>query len=418
MRGVTDVAGGDARTGRAPGDSHVPRAFEIYTVVSLLAPTLIAGTLVAFDHPEPQAGTFIVWAVVALLWIQQLTVLVRADLLPARWWSCDWAPGWLAHSAAVAVGLAAGLGLLVYGISENRPAWLWALPYAVTLANAVLASAARSRDGLLPRVSRTGALAVAVAVVAPMVLALAVGRSWSVLAAGAVVVAALLVQVGQVWWLDVVAALEQSRGASVALARTEERLRFAGELHDLQGHELQNIVMQADLARTLLRRRNPEDAEQAAQILDAIHETAAGTLRQTRAIAHGYRAVDFEQEVAGAVDVLAAAGVRLTVSGRLTAVPVEARHLAGLMVREAATNLLRHSTATAAELTVAREAATVRVVVRDPGPVRPEGHLGMDHGSGLESLAERAAHADMRLDHGPVGDGWQLTLTCSTEETS
>ena len=77
--------------------------------------------------------------------------------------------------------------------------------------------------------------------------------------------------------------------------------------------------------------------------------------------------MDFEQEVAGAVDVLAAAGVQLTVSGRLTAVPVGARHLAGLLVREAATNLLRHSTATTAELTVAREGATVRVVVRDPG---------------------------------------------------
>ena len=42
----------------------------------------------------------------------------------------------------------------------------------------------------------------------------------------------------------------------------------------------------------------------------------------------------------------------------------------------------------------------------------------MSHGSGLESLAERAAQADMRLDHGPVGAGWRLTLTCGAEETS
>ncbi len=418
MREMTDAAGGEVRGARAPLDRHVPRAFERYTVVSLFAPTLIAGVLIAFDHPEPQVGTFAVWAGVAFLWIQQLSLLVRADLLPGQWWSCDWAPAWLTHRAAVAVGLAAGLGLLSYGIHEDRPPWLWALPYAVTLANAVLAGMARSRGGLLSRLRWTDAAAVVVAVVAPVVLALTLVRSWSALTAGVVVVVALLVQVGQAWWLDVVAALEASRGASVALTRTEERLRFAGELHDLQGHELQNIVMQADLARTLLRRQHPADAEQAAQILDAIHETAAGTLRQTRAVAHGYRAVDFEQEVAGAVDVLAAAGVQLTVSGRLTAVPVDARHLAGLLVREAATNLLRHSTATTAELTVAREGATVRVIVRDPGPARPEGHLEMSHGSGLESLSERAAKAGMRLDHGPVGAGWRLTLTCSAEETS
>src|SRR5699024_9133995 len=208
----------------------------------------------------------------------------------------------------------------------------------------------RSDDGLLPRLPRGDAAALALAVLAPVVVALVMTPDWSGLSVAAVVAGALVVQVGQVWWLDVVAALEASRGTSVALARTEERLRFAGELHDLQGHELQNIVMQADLARTLLRRHEPGDAAHVAEILDAIHETAAGTLRQTRAIAHGYRAVDFEQEVAGAVEVLGAAGVVLTVSGRLAAVPPTARHLAGLLVREAATNLLRHSAATTADL--------------------------------------------------------------------
>lgn len=415
MREVTDVAGGDATGSEAP--AHVPHAFELYTQVSLVAPTLIAGLLVAFDHPVPTLATFAVWATVAAVWVQQLALVVRAGLLPSRWWSGAGVPEWATSRGAVAVTLAAGLGLLAYGVHEDRPAWLWALPYAVTLADAALARTTRSEEGPLPRLPRADAAALAVATLAPVALTLATTPAWSGLSVAAVVAGALVVQVGQVWWLDVVAALEASRGASVALARTEERLRFAGELHDLQGHELQNIVMQADLARTLLRRQEPGDAAQVAEILDAIHETAAGTLRQTRAIAHGYREVDFEQEVAGAVEVLRAAGVALTVSGRLTAVPPPARHLAGLFVREAATNLLRHSAATTAELAVTRTGSEVRVAVRDPGPPRPEGHLGLDHGSGLESLTERAASAGLRLDHGPVGSGWQLTLTCSTEET-
>ncbi|GHG44146.1 hypothetical protein GCM10011331_02330 [Flavimobilis marinus] len=414
MREVTDVAGGDAAG--SDESAHVPHAFELYTQVSLLAPTLIAGLLVAFDHPVPTLATFAVWATVAAVWVQQLALVVRAGLLPSRWWSGAGIGAWATSRVAVVVVLLAGLGLLAYGLREGRPAWLWALPYAVTLADATLARTVRSDDGLLPRLPRGDAAALALAVLAPVVVALVMTPDWSGLSVAAVVAGALVVQVGQVWWLDVVAALEASRGTSVALARTEERLRFAGELHDLQGHELQNIVMQADLARTLLRRDEPGDATQVAEILDAIHETAAGTLRQTRAIAHGYRAVDFEQEVAGAVEVLRAAGVALTVSGRLAAVPPDARHLAGLLVREAATNLLRHSAATTADLAVTRAGDEVRVVVRDPGPPRPEGHLGLDHGSGLESLTERAASAGLRLDHGPDGSGWQLTLTCSTEE--
>ncbi|MGP7960644.1 sensor histidine kinase [Sanguibacter sp. A247] len=394
----------------------VPRTFEGYTVVSLFAPTLIAGLLVAFDNPVASIVTFGVWLTVAALWLQQLALLVRAGLLPRRWWAAGWLPRWTTHPAAIVAGGGLGLGLLWHGIDTARPAWLWSLPVAVTIANATVTAIVRSPDGSPPRLARRHTAVLVAAVAAPSVLATALTRSGEGLAPLAVTLAALVVQVGQVWWLDVVVTLERSRTTSMALVRTEERLRFAAELHDVQGSELQNVLTRADLARTLLRRGSEGDAARAAEIVDDIYAATADALRQTREIAHGYRAVELPAEVTGAADVLAAAGITLRVAGPLDAVPPAARRLVALLVREGTTNVLRHSGTSVVDLVVTQVGSEVRVTFEDPGPPRTS-ELGLTPGGGLASLAERAHAAGMRLEHGPVDDGWRLTLTLTGSDT-
>ena len=73
------------------------------------------------------------------------------------------------------------------------------------------------------------------------------------------------------------------------------------------------------------------------------------------------------------------------------------------VVREASTNVLRHSNATHVQLSLARDASGATLTVADDGLARPVGT-----GSGLAGLAERLAAVDGTLDAGAHGDGWRL----------
>ncbi len=54
------------------------------------------------------------------------------------------------------------------------------------------------------------------------------------------------------WWWDIVRELDRARRAEGRLAAAQERLRLAGDLHDLQGHHLQVIALQLELAEKMM----------------------------------------------------------------------------------------------------------------------------------------------------------------------
>ncbi len=54
------------------------------------------------------------------------------------------------------------------------------------------------------------------------------------------------------WWWDVLIALDRARASEARLAATQERLRVATDVHDLQGHHLQVIALQLELAERLM----------------------------------------------------------------------------------------------------------------------------------------------------------------------
>lgn len=88
------------------------------------------------------------------------------------------------------------------------------------------------------------------------------------------------------WVWDVMVELDRTRRTAAELAVANERLRFAADLHDVQGHHLQIISLKTDLASRLLAKDNPHDA--ASHISDA-HDAAQTALRETRALVQGYR---------------------------------------------------------------------------------------------------------------------------------
>ncbi len=206
----------------------------------------------------------------------------------------------------------------------------------------------------------------------------------------------------QVWFWDMVVQIDRSREVAEELAVARERLRFAADLHDIQGHHLQAIMLKGELTERLIGRDDDAARAQAAELT----ELARTALKDTRRVVHGYRSTDLRQEIAGAVDILGAAGVDTRVHGDTRNVPPPLQALFGALVREGTTNILRHSQATRCELTLETDHTTARVrLVNDgvsPQDTRP--------GSGIAGLRERFAALGGDVEGRMVEDGADTTF--------
>ncbi|MPQ98794.1 sensor histidine kinase [Modestobacter sp. I12A-02628] len=210
-----------------------------------------------------------------------------------------------------------------------------------------------------------------------------------------------------VWLLDVVLEMERSRGVQLRLAVAEERLRFARDLHDVMGRNLSAIAVKGQLAEQLVRRGREGAAEEVADISRIAEES----LREVREVVRGYRSTDLTSELTGARSVLRAAGVSCTVTGEDVGgtLPDEAQTALAWVVREAVTNVLRHSRATTCTIVLQREAGEAELTVRNDGA--PEG-APATHGNGLTGLAERLGSRD-RLRTSAGGGWYALTARVS-----
>lgn len=190
-----------------------------------------------------------------------------------------------------------------------------------------------------------------------------------------------------------------ARDAQARLAVTEERLRFSRDLHDLIGHSLSGVAVKSELAARLAER----DPRHAAAEMRAVQQLARDALREVRTAVTGYRDVDIDAEVESVRAVFAAAGVRCAVTGADSAVPDALRPLAAWIVREAATNVLRHSTARRCEITLHAEGRTVIVEVYNDGV--PESSEPVPFGNGLTGLTERTAAVGGTVSASPTAEG-------------
>jgi two-component system, NarL family, sensor histidine kinase DesK len=193
---------------------------------------------------------------------------------------------------------------------------------------------------------------------------------------------------GLLWGWEVAARLERARRLSAELAVAGERLRFAADLHDIQGHHLQVIALKSELAARLAE----ADPARAAAEMREVQRLSTEALRDTRAVVQGYRRTSLDEEIANATGVLAAAGIdaRLQVdpaanTGRLSET---SRHLLGLLMREATTNVLRHSRARRTDVDYRVEDGVARLRVCNDGAVAGP---SASRGTGLDMLAERLA---------------------------
>ncbi|MEU4619663.1 histidine kinase [Actinoplanes sp. NPDC023801] len=200
-----------------------------------------------------------------------------------------------------------------------------------------------------------------------------------------------------IWILDLTEQAHASKDAEARLAVTEERLRFARDLHDLVGHSLSVIAVKSELAGKL----TAIDAGRAAGQMAEVRALAQDSLRQIREAVRGYRILDLVSEVASVQAILEADGVRCKVDLPAATVAPEAAGPFAWVVRESATNILRHSTATWCTMTLrAADGSAVLEVVNDG-----VGATAEPGGTGLAGLAERLSAVGGSLTAQPTGDG-------------
>lgn len=201
------------------------------------------------------------------------------------------------------------------------------------------------------------------------------------------------------WTLSVLWEAERARETEARLAVAEERLRFGRDLHDVLGRNLAVIALKAELAVQLGRRGRPEAVDQMIEVQRLAQESQ----REVRAVVRGYREADLGAELAGAQGVLAAAGIDCTVTGSAPGLPAPVQSALGWVVREAATNVLRHGDPRQCSISLRVTGGRAELTVENDGV--PDTPAAGRPGSGLAGLRERLADLDGLLRAGPADPG-------------
>ncbi|MDT0434510.1 MULTISPECIES: sensor histidine kinase [Streptomyces] len=200
--------------------------------------------------------------------------------------------------------------------------------------------------------------------------------------------------------------LRKARATVAQLAANEERLRMARDLHDLLGHSLSLITLKSELAGRML----PDHPEQAARQVTDIEQVSRQALVDVREAVTGYRRARLADELVGTQVALTAAGVtpRFPAGPDLTGVPEESESALAWALREAVTNVVRHSGARRCTVELLRrqtlDGPVLELTVEDDG----SGGSGDGPGNGLTGLTERLAAAGGTLEAGRSASGFRL----------
>ncbi|MCX5233639.1 sensor histidine kinase [Streptomyces prunicolor] len=203
-------------------------------------------------------------------------------------------------------------------------------------------------------------------------------------------------------------AVRELRAAREELARRaveKERMRFSRDLHDLLGHTLSVIVVKSEAARRLA----PRDMNAALDQITDIESVGRQALTEIREAVTGYREGSLATELDRARSALSAADIAPVVRQSGPPLTPQNEALLSWVVREAVTNVIRHSGATRCEITLDGVLDRVRLTIADDGPgdggspaTGPAEGIG---GTGLKGLTERLATAGGSLRAGPSPRG-------------
>jgi two-component system, NarL family, sensor histidine kinase DesK len=313
-------------------------------------------------------------------------------------------PG-LAKAGLVTLAVLAGLACVIYG-SGWTPMWI----YVSAAAGMVLVSVASRQVAFL------GILVITVCYLFFCWIShFGLGNTLAVLLPVALIGVAMI---GFRLQMTLMHELAQARGTVAKLAANEERLRLARDMHDLTGQSLSMITLKSELAAKRLAKL-PDSAERNAVFteLGDIGRVSRQTLHDIREAVSGYRRPTLAIEVITARNALEAAGIGLDDDAELTlrsgTFDPDTEAVLAWCLREAVTNVVRHSRARHCRIRLTDHHGELTLEVTDDGHGLAGQAAANPSGSGLRGVSERLSAVGGSLSLGPAanGHGFRLAAT-------
>jgi two-component system sensor histidine kinase DesK len=174
--------------------------------------------------------------------------------------------------------------------------------------------------------------------------------------------------------------LRMAQGEVEHLAKVAERERIARDLHDVLGHTLSVIIVKSTLAGKLLE-KYPEEAKSEIADIEKVSREAMAEIRNTL---RGYSTYKLSDEIQRAESALSSAGVTLqSETAEIKMTPAQ-ESVVALIMREAITNVVRHSQARNCRLRLAANNGDCILEIQDDG----RGGSLLE-GNGLRGMRER-----------------------------
>lgn len=186
-----------------------------------------------------------------------------------------------------------------------------------------------------------------------------------------------------------------------------ERMRIAREIHDNVGHVLTRAIMQTSAARVVAQSIGECTSEQQ---LATIEQTVDEAMTMVRKSVHDLadRGTDFASLVQQASSSLADSHIEVSVHNTVREVPAPIAHCFTATIREALTNIQRHSKAQYAMITIRELPSMWQLSVQDNGGNHH--HTG-SVGIGVIDIEERARALGGNAVCGPYGAGWRVFVS-------
>jgi two-component system sensor histidine kinase DesK len=186
------------------------------------------------------------------------------------------------------------------------------------------------------------------------------------------------------------------------------------DVHDVLGYSLSAITVKAELVDRYLVQNDARVREEVAELL----ALSRRTLAEVRSFSSAPRRLSLGIELASVRRVLAAAGVETMVCGDASEVRDPALGAAlSLVLREGATNILRHSKAGLCRIALSSQESTVMLRLSNDG-YKGEVEGGEPLGTGLASLSSRVTAFDGTLTWTHEGSWFHLTACAPQSVTS
>lgn len=175
------------------------------------------------------------------------------------------------------------------------------------------------------------------------------------------------------------------------LVKRDERMRIARDLHDTLGHTLSLITLKSQLVEKLV----DKDPARARTEAVEIGQTSRAALRQVRELVADMRALKVTEAIAETQEILQAADIAFEVKGdgRLPEVSDLTQNILSMCIKEAATNIVKHSKARHCRMEISKLPTGIGLTIEDDGsgfPANPDNNAAGETPAGRQTAAGAA----------------------------